>query len=191
MARSQQIITSSSTGRCTAAHSRTLKTLQNRSRVSSTKRLRTQQAKTGTRKQHQAGEYPARDPPGTSHHCVRANTTPRVLQCAGCTDSHGCHIRHLHQRRPPHTRRDKQLNTRCTKRAVHHLSHLAASTASGSPVLATAATLLHAFSRAVTQRHLTMRHSRKRTRPGGQNNPPACESQNSGNKKQATCPQNG
>ena len=56
---------------------RTLRTLQNRSRVSRTGRVLTRQAKTGIKKQQPAGEHPAGDPPGTAHHCVRAKHNPR------------------------------------------------------------------------------------------------------------------
>ena len=56
---------------------RTLKTLQNRSRDSRTEGVLTREAKTGTKKQQHAGEHPARDPPGTAHHCVRAKHNPR------------------------------------------------------------------------------------------------------------------
>ena len=56
---------------------RTLKALQNRSRVSRTERVLTKQARTGTKNEQQAGEHPARDPSGTAHHCVRAQHNPQ------------------------------------------------------------------------------------------------------------------
>ena len=72
---------------------RTLKAQQNISKVSRTERVRTKQAKTGTRKQLQAGEHPARDPSGTAHHCARAKHNPGALQRAGCAYNHRIHIR--------------------------------------------------------------------------------------------------
>ena len=67
---------------------RTLKTLQNKSRVSRTERVLTKRAKTGTRKQQQAGKHPARDPPGTAPLCT-GQTQPRRARARVCAFAFG------------------------------------------------------------------------------------------------------
>ena len=68
----------------------------------------------GARKQQKAGEHPARDPPGTVHHCVQAQHNPRSSAARRLRNNHQCHSRHQHQLvRPPHIRRS--WNTRRTK----------------------------------------------------------------------------
>ena len=129
---------------------RTLKTLQNRSRDSRTEGVLTREAKTGTKKQQHAGEHPARDPPGTAHHCVRAKYNPR-----------GAAARRVRvqpltpqpapapTKTPPHMP-GRAAETPGAPRALHHRSHPSTPTAGGSRVPATTATVLHVPARRAT-----------------------------------------
>ena len=86
---------------------RTLKIPQNRSGGNHTERVLTKQATTGNNNKL-ANTQP--ETPLAPHTTVRRpNTTPGVLQRAGCAYNHRCQIWHQHQLRPPHKRRKVQL----------------------------------------------------------------------------------
>ena len=132
---------------------RTLKTLQNRSRVSRTECVLTKQTKTSWR-------TPSQRPPW--------NRTPL---CAGPTESPAGRRLRLQPPMPHPVPAPTKTSPHYSGRAaetpgapsvLHPVSQLAAPTAGGSSVPATAATLLHAAAYRETQ----LRHFRKHTRPG-------------------------
>ena len=140
---------------------RALKTLQNTSRGSSTERVLTKRAKTTTRKQQQAGEHPARRPPGTAHHCVRPKHNPWSATAHRLRQQPPMpHSAPAATKPSPHTPL-RAVGTPVAPSALHKLSYLAPRTGGGSPVPAPAITLLHAETFSCTRNELlaSLRHA--------------------------------